>query len=297
MIKMKKFPLFPFLLLLLSLVTVTSCSDDKKEETTEPRVLKAKVMIISDVHLFDPSLLIALDVCHYNPQETAGSISDATLAWAVAQIAEAKAAGKVIMGMMHHGLLEHYTGQKQLFGEYVIDDWETVSAALSAAGLEVMFTGHYHAQDIAMREIDGKKIYDVETGSTVTWPCPYRVIDLNGKTLTISSGRIENIEGAIPGGATFQVYAKDYLSNGLANIAAYMLMSPPYNVPQEYAVVMAPSFRNGFVAHYAGDEAPTTADLTDVQMVMGVSPDLGMALGSLWTDTTPADNAFTLILQ
>lgn len=431
---MKKSALWQLLMLAIALTAATACNDDKTEETPEPAPLSTKIMVISDVHLFDPSLLVAdgaafqtylmqdrkllkesksiaqsviatikaqkpglllipgdltkdgekvshqtlasmleelrsagikvlvingnhdinnphamefngdiqtpvpsvtpeefksiynnfgysdaiardansisyvsepiaglrvvaLDVCHYNPQETAGSISAETLAWAVTQITEAKAAGKVVLGMMHHGLLEHYTGQKQLFSEYVIEDWENVSATLSAAGLEVMFTGHYHAQDIAMREIAGKKIYDVETGATVTWPCPYRMISLNEKTLTITSAHIETIADAVPGGIPFQTYAHDYLANGLTNIAAFMLASPPYNVPQEYAMAVAPSFRNGFVAHYAGDEAPTATNLQEVQTVMTISADLGMALGSLWTDTTPADNTFTLTLQ
>jgi hypothetical protein len=242
-------------------------------------------------------MILALDVCHYDPIEVAGSISEATLNWAVDQIDAAIADDKIILGMMHHGLVEHYTGQKTFFPEYVLEDWARVADTLTSHGLQVMFTGHYHAHDITMREFNGRKIYDIETGSTVTWPCPYRMITLNDTILNITSGIVEEMNGEVPGGMEFQAYAKDFLVNGMIDLAKYILMSPPYNIPEAYANVLAPPFANGFVAHYAGDETPTAQDITDMQTVSGIDPTLGAALGAVWTDLAPVDKTFIITLK
>jgi len=241
--------------------------------------------------------VLALDVCLYNPSAVGGAISEATLTWAVAKITAARLAGKTIIGMMHHGLLEHYAGQKTFFPEYVIEDYQNVSATLLAAGLEVMFTGHYHSNDIVSVEADAGTLYDIETGSLVTWPCPHRVVTLNNKSISISTEHSTAIDGTVPGGVDFQLYAKDFLVQGLTGIATYMLMAPPYNVPQEYAVMIAPVFTNAMVAHYAGDETPSAQDQADMAMVAGIDPVLGAAIGTLWADLNPADNTLSITLK
>ena len=82
--------------------------------------------------------------------------------------------------MMHHGLVEHYNYQQMVDPGYVIDNWETVSNELIDAGLKLILTGHYHATDITKREHDGKFVFDVETGSTVNYPCTYRMLTIDG---------------------------------------------------------------------------------------------------------------------
>ena len=237
--------------------------------------------------------ILALDVCKYDPQETSGTISDETLAWAIEQITAAKAENKAIFGMEHHGILEHYTGQTSFFPEYVIDNYATASVSLCNAGLEIMFTGHYHANDIVEQAIGESVLYDIETGSTVTWPCPYRSITVEGKTLTIETTLIEEVEGR----DDFQTYAQNYINTGLNSLATYMFMSEPYSLPQEQATAIAPYFANGFMAHYCGDESPTAEDLATIQSLSSQNATIGSALGTIWTDLTPADNTVTITLQ
>ena len=61
--------------------------------------------------------LLALDTCKYDDNlangspETSGAYSPTTMAWALEMIRTAKHNHKRIIGMQHHGLLEHYTGQ------------------------------------------------------------------------------------------------------------------------------------------------------------------------------------------
>ena len=245
--------------------------------------------------------VLGIDACHYSPSETAGSISAGTLTWVKTIIAKAKQQNKIILTMMHHGLIEHFAGQSALFPEYVITDWSNVSSQLADLGLNVIFTGHFHANDISKKTSTSGFVFDVETGSTVTSPCPYRIATLNTttKTLQITTKKIDGVTySTIPVGTSFQQYAKDYLSTGMKTISYYMLASPPYNIPAAYisGYQLDRILANAFVAHYAGDELPTSSDNTDIQTVKAVSLSLGSAVQSVWTDIVPADNNVTINL-
>lgn len=109
---------------------------------------------------------------------TAGALSQDLLNWAVAQTEEARARGDVVIGVEHHGLIPHFDMEPELLGEYLADNYEAASEALSKAGMSMVLTGHMHANDIASREIDGETFYDIETGSCVTYPSPVRTITL-----------------------------------------------------------------------------------------------------------------------
>ena len=87
--------------------------------------------------------------------------------------------------MMHHNLIEHYAGQSQLDPGYVVDDWKNVVNRLMDAGLKIIFTGHYHANDISVYSDDGRELYDIETGSLVTAPSPYRLVTMKDDKLTL----------------------------------------------------------------------------------------------------------------
>ena len=246
--------------------------------------------------------IMGIDACHYAPSETAGSLSVTTLAWVKTIITKAKAQNKILLSMMHHGIVEHFAGQSTMFPEYLISDWKNISTILADSGLNVVFTGHFHAQDIAKGTGTKGYIYDVETGSTVTSPCPYRTVILNtvNKTLKIASGKIDGVTySTIPTGITFQTYAKNYLSTGMRTISYYMLSSAPYNVPAAAinAYKLDSIFSNAFIAHYAGDETPGATDNANIQTVNAVNATLGGAIRSVWTDPAPKDNNITIDLK
>ena len=134
--------------------------------------------------------LIAIDASKYEEygpsgDVAAGRIKPETLSWILSQMTLAKKQGEEVYAMMHHNLIEHYQNQSQLDPGYVIDNWQTVVPALMDAGLKIIFTGHYHANDISSYSYNGKKLYDIETGSLVTAPCPYRTITLKNKKLEV----------------------------------------------------------------------------------------------------------------
>jgi 3',5'-cyclic AMP phosphodiesterase CpdA len=246
--------------------------------------------------------VLGIDACLYNPTGiTAGAISATTLIWVKSIIAKAKQQNKILISMMHHGLVEHFAGQSTLFPEYVISDWQNVSSQLADAGMNVIFTGHFHAQDVTKKTSTNGFVFDVETGSTVTAPCPYRIVNLNTvtKTLQITSKKIDGVTySTIPSGTPFQQYAKDYLTNGMKSISYYMLSSPPYSIPGATisALQLDRIMANAFVAHYAGDEMPSTTDNIDIQTVKTMIPSLGGAIQGVWTDLAPADNNITINL-
>ncbi len=254
--------------------------------------------------------IISIDACEYKNNTagpvTKGSIDDAKLSWILQQTAAGVAAGKTVMGIMHHGMLEHYDGQKTLFSEYVIDDWDNISTRLADAGMKVVFTGHYHAQDIRKKETAaGGFVFDVETGSTVTAPCPYRIIEMTDDRMSIVSKFVESIDfDGIPAGG-FRAYAADFLATGMLTVAKGMLMSPPYSIDEATANMAVPLFSETFVAHYSGDEkqadmsATSQAILGGLGAMAGTNPlfaMIGGAVQAIWNDPAPADNRATIDL-
>ncbi|MBN1625602.1 MAG: choice-of-anchor I family protein [Deltaproteobacteria bacterium] len=254
-------------------------------------------------------ILLGLDSCLYENNlingypETVGSFSASTLEWAADQIKKAGKKGNQVIAFMHHGLMEHYQGQKTAFPDYVIEDWETVSEELADAGLQIAFTGHYHANDITVREWNEgeSRLYDVETGSLVTAPCPYRIVTLHGSNAAqIETRTIKDMMYYDTDGVPFTTYARNYLYEGLLGIAQYTLMTQ-YGLPQAQAEALAPVVADAFAAHYAGDE---NADPETMAMIMGFlgSSDptvqfLGQSLYSLWSDLPPSDNMALLTLN
>lgn len=252
--------------------------------------------------------ILAMDATHpernTNGAPFTGGYFDAPrLNWITNQLAAARSQGKFVLGMMHHGILEHYAGQKALFPEYVLDDYQTVSRVFAAYGMNVVFTGHYHAQDVVQASFNPGRLFDIETGSAVTFPCPYRLLSLetNGD-LTITSHPISTINFDL-GGVPFPTYASNYLYAGLSDLATYMLTHAPYNLPLANAQFLAPAMAEAFTSHYQGDEGtrPISAQTQGILGYLRSQPDpmsqlMANTLLALFNDPPPADNNLTLSL-
>lgn len=249
---------------------------------------------------FHNTWILGIDACKYYENvpgglaKVSGAIKSGTMKWIRERLADAKKRNITVLAMMHHGLVEHYMGQQSLDPGYVIDDWESASDILADAGLKVIFTGHYHANDISMRVKGNHTLFDVETGSLVTPPSPYRIVVMDKEHLHVDTKHITSIHASLPYGLRFVPYSKMFLSGHLDGIFTYMLSSPPYSVPGEYISDIAPLFRNAFMAHYAGDECITPEEQYKDDQVALLSPLLGMALQGLWTDLPPSDNHLVL---
>jgi 3',5'-cyclic AMP phosphodiesterase CpdA len=227
----------------------------------------------------------------------AGTIKDATMEWAKKQLADAKAKGKTVIGMMHHGIIEHFPGESAIFPDYLVDNWGDKADELMQAGLKIIFTGHFHSNDAIQRTTGNLSLVDIETGSPVIYHSPYRIAKLENNKLYIKTEHVEHI--SCPGlrGISFHDFEKAFSLNGFEIQARYMLMSPPYNIPEDVAVEISPVFAEAMLAHFAGDETISDEAIAKIEAVSEVSSDLANIIYGLYTDLPPADNDLTVDLN
>jgi predicted MPP superfamily phosphohydrolase len=250
--------------------------------------------------------LLALDSCRYSENIenekpiTDGIFNAATMQWIEEMLKKAATEKKAVIVMVHHGIVEHYVGQEKNFGEYLLDDYPVVSKLLAAYNARLAFTGHYHAQDITLArwtEPD-KFIFDVETGSLVTYPAPYRTVSIDAsQKAAIQTKHIQSIQSHPD---DFQEYARAYALSGIQGIATQTIMR--YKVNQAEAEKLAGQVAQAFLAHYAGDEnlpagqeALQTSGLSIPGWVV-VNFRKNLVIG-LWHDLPPPDNNITIDLK
>ena len=227
----------------------------------------------------------------YGPEGdvAAGRIKPATLTWILAQLALAKKQNVAVFAMMHHNLIEHYAGQAQLDPGYVIDDWQNVAGILADAGLKIIFTGHYHANDISSFTHNSRELIDIQTGSLVTAPCPYRLVSVKNNRLDINTKTVQSIAANLPGGLGFPAFANTFLSQHLDGYFNYYLASQ-LGAPAPLATFAAPLFRNGIMAHFAGDENMPPDQRKLIEELATMSQQLAGIVTTLWTDLGIKDN-------
>lgn len=127
---------------------------------------------------------------------TAGTMGKSLYQWAKKQVIEAKKRNDVVFLLSHHGYIPHFVKEPELLKEYLLNEWDEKcyddkrpAEAFADLGVSYVFTGHMHAQDIAkVVSKEGNTIYDIETGSTVTYPCPIRHLELNNAIATENPG-------------------------------------------------------------------------------------------------------------
>ena len=155
-------------------------------------------------------LLIGLD------SGTDGRLEESTLQWACQQAAQAQQQGKYVLAMMHHALLPHFNAEDQLLPSSVVQNYETVRNRLADAGVQVVLTGHIHISDIA-KDYNGdltRSIYDISTGSVISYPCDYRHLSLSEDRaqLSVSTNRITTL----PDHPVYGTTAKERLHQSLS---------------------------------------------------------------------------------
>jgi hypothetical protein len=246
--------------------------------------------------------ILGLDACRYreNPETghpvTSGKFSKESIKWIGSVLAEAKSSNKAVITLIHHGVVEHYKKQHKFYGEYLVDDYKEIAEMLAENGARVAFTGHFHAQDMSIRRFkDGAFILDVETGSMVTYPCPYRIVTINSnQDLDISSHFIQSI----PSHPDFQKYAREFVHSGLAGIAANTLIGMGVDSAESWS--LSGQVADAFLAHYRGDEVSPAIPLN----LKGISFKGRFLISfkkglvkTLFIDLEPADNEYSINLR
>ncbi len=246
--------------------------------------------------------ILALDANeYYNNTENycvvSGKIKDETMEWAKQQLGEAKARGIKVIGLMHHGIVEHFTGESLIFPDYLVDNYNVRAGELLQAGLKVIFTGHFHANDATGMTIGDQSLIDIETGSPVIYDSPYRIINLSDNKLYINTKHIEYINYKGLNGVSFHEYEKSFSLKGFEIQATYMLTNPPYNMPKDMATQVSPLFAEAMLSHFAGDETLSAETYLKIEEISAVSSDLGNILLGLYSDLLPGDNDLVVDLN
>lgn len=221
----------------------------------------------------EPGLwLLALDACGYelNPgrdrEYTPGFLTPQRLAWIRKVLDRAREEHKAVIAMMHHGVVEHFPGQAKQFSEYLVRDREPFSRMLAEYGVRTVFTGHFHSQNVAGEwwSTDGTAVvprdaasvppgaqflFDIETGSLVTWPSPWRLVKIDtGQVMHVRSRRVDSVP-EMPEG--FPAYALGYARKGTVPYIVRVLKG--YGISEEEAQRIALPISSAAIAHYAGD--------------------------------------------
>ncbi len=261
--------------------------------------------------------ILAIDSCSYENNQakripvTGSGLNAKRLNWIFDQLKVAQEQKIMVMGMMHHGLIPHFSMEKTLFSNYVVDDWENISAKFADMGMKVIFTGHFHAQDIATTQTkNNQSIYDVETGSLVTYPCPYRLVELTDNKIDIETETVHEIDYNTQG-KPFPQYAADFLTHGLSDMVPQFLTElfvqrgmalkdAKIAAIQLATVKLTPTFTlqnlvvDALKSHFIGDEVYDTTRSNIVSKLQASNNQkiklLGKFLYSLYNDTPPPDN-------
>jgi UDP-2,3-diacylglucosamine pyrophosphatase LpxH len=246
--------------------------------------------------------LLALDSCRYGENKpgeeeiVAGKISQKTAIWIASVLKAAEVKNKAVMAMVHHGVVEHWKGQSKLHPDYLISDYAVFGKFLASWNVRLVFTGHYHAQDITLARFDEKFIYDIETGSLVTPPCPIRYAQIKDDVLSIRSDAIAD---KLRPGTDFAANARAFFKRNIKLKAASVLKR--FKVSDKDTDYIAGAVGDAFYAHYCGDENLALRPPFDKSRLglwgRFIYSQQKYVIDGLWKDLPPADNDVRLLLH
>ena len=187
-----------------------------------------------------------------------GALDKNVMKWAIEKIDEAKGRKDMIFVISHHAFIPNFRDQRLVLGPFIIKNWnekyidddprindKLPIEVLADMGVKFLFTGHLHENGTAKyKSVLGNEIFNIQTGSTVTYPLPIRHINVlddieefNGfsvdlKTQLIKSFSYENlsgetikIENSIAYALENQLSLKDVLFNYVHSMAKNPMIS------------------------------------------------------------------------
>ncbi|MEO1134040.1 MAG: metallophosphoesterase, partial [Cyanobacteria bacterium J06639_1] len=193
--------------------------------------------------------LIALNSNDFDSSDRQyGRLDEVQLDWLRQVLDETR--DEFVIVMVHHNAIEHLPDQSRhpLGRRYMLDNAPVLLELLEAAGVNLILTGHLHVQDIARTG----NIYEITTGSLVSYPHPYRVVQVSAGdrlTLQIESHRIE----ALPNWPNLQHYSRNFMGDRSLSFVLKLLTDEPLNLEETVARSLAPHLRY-FWADIAGGD-------------------------------------------
>jgi 3',5'-cyclic AMP phosphodiesterase CpdA len=255
--------------------------------------------------------ILGIDSCRWaenrpdRPPVVSGRVDQPRAEFIRSALERAARDGRPVIALMHHGLAEHYARQRQSFGDFVVEDNLAVATLLARGGVRLVFTGHFHANDVTAMSVPSGTpgrdlpIWDLETNALVTWPCSWRLVSLDGRRATVETRHVSSLPSFEARGVSFAAFARDYTAQGLTAIAVETMVK--LGVPKAEADTLSPQITEAFMAHYAGDEAPPAnpklhGDRLSLMGALVVAVKGGL-VESIWHDLAPADKDLTIDLD
>lgn len=234
--------------------------------------------------------LLAIDAARYdeytNSSITSGRVLPETEKWALDILNEAKLQNKQVIGMMHWGLTEHIMYQSLFFKEYLVDDWKRLANLFADNGMKVIFTGHFHANDITAFHSDkGNVIYDVETGTLSAYPFSYRFVTLDADGMGVETRNIVSI----PENPDFAEKDKQRMLALSTRLAKLKLKALDYNFSDDILSAFADVLGQIFIKHAYGDEK-VDDQLKQTMVKLASMLETPIDTDDIELDFPPADN-------
>lgn len=243
--------------------------------------------------------LIAIDAIKYDEQTTSsiteGRIKPETERWINQILDEARVNGKTVIGMMHHGLVEHLMYQNLVFGQYLVDDWQRLANSFADRGMKAIFTGHFHATDITKHtSANNASIYDIETGALCSYPFAYRFISVDKNGMDIETRNMD----ATKSHPSLASQSKEVLFKIAKRSAEHKFKSKGFGIPPETLDKFADLAAHIFIQHAKGDEkleGDISSILENIKREFDFPIDLDS--NSLQLDFYPPDNNVKIEFQ
>ncbi|BAQ61173.1 lipoprotein precursor [Geminocystis sp. NIES-3708] len=191
--------------------------------------------------------LVALNSNQFNSEEKQlGCLTDNQFIWLEETLSNVT--DKLVFLMIHHNVIEHLPQQSDhILGQrYMLDNAPRLLSILEKYGVKFIFTGHLHIQDISTY----KGIYEITTGSLITYPHPYRILELKDNQLIIESYRITQL----PNMENLGNFSQKWTSERSFSFMMTMLTSPPLNLPLTDAQKYAPLLKHFWADIAHGDK-------------------------------------------
>ncbi|MBD2664717.1 metallophosphoesterase family protein [Richelia sinica] len=183
-------------------------------------------------------------------EQQVGRIDRQQLQWLEAELQQVQ--DELVLVMVHHNVVEHLPNQSRhpMAHRYMLENAGELLAILKRYKVKLVFTGHLHVQDVACSQ----GVYDITTGSLVSYPHPYRVLeyyrdDFHREWLQIVSHRVESV----PDFPNLQHLSRKWMGDRSYPFLVKLLTLPPLNLPLTQAQELAPGMRDFWATVADGD--------------------------------------------
>lgn len=219
-----------------------------------------------------------------------GRLDETQLNWLKQVLATAS--DEVVLVMVHHNVVEHLPGQSRhsMGRRYMLENAPELLDILRPAGVQLVFTGHLHVQDVAY----DRGVYDITTGSLVSFPHPYRIFNFRTvpegrKYLQINSHRIESLSDW----PDLPQLSRQWMADRSLSFMLKLLTEPPLSLSHTTAEELAPSLRYFWADISEGDA------IFDYPLFPANARRFFQSFSAIGSNGTPAliDNNTTLLLR